>query len=171
MARYLDTPRFRELSIMPSSDVDQIEALESEWIQRRLDRAGDFLDVRLAKRYAVPFGDDPSPPATVRANVPGTVEDWIVGIVTLEAYSKRGFNPSSASDEAAIVMPATRAREEILEAANSETGLFELPMRSTATSSGVSRGGPLGYSETSPYVWTDRQVEDGAAEDAAGIGT
>lgn len=171
MSRYLSLEKFTELTIMPSTDVSELEALDSGWIQRRIDRVGAWLDARLAKRYAVPFGGDPAGSEQVRANVPLIVEDWVAYLVTLEAYAKRGFNPSSEMDEEAIVQPAKTAKAEIAEAANSETGLFELPLASTTSETGVSRGDPLGYTEASPYVWTDVQVDAAADEDASGVGT
>ncbi len=51
------------------------------------------------------------------------------------------------------------------EAADSAEGLFELPLRADLETSGVSKGGPLGYTEASPYRWTDRQADDGRNED------
>lgn len=170
MSRYLSLERFTELTVMPSPDVAQLEALEGGWIQRRLDRHGARFEARLGKRYAVPFGDAPTPDG-VRTNVPLIIEDWLTSLVTLDAYAKRGFNPSSEMDKAAIVDPAARAEKEITEAADSEKGLFELPLRSTSTTEGVSRGGPLGYTETSPYVGTDVQHDRGREEDAAGVGS
>lgn len=170
MSRYLSLERFTELTVMPSPDVAQLEALEGGWIQRRLDRHGARIEARLGKRYAVPFGGAPSSDG-VRTNVPLVLEDWLTALVTLDAYAKRGFNPSSEMDKAAIVDPAARAEKEITEAADSEKGLFELPLVSTTTAEGVTRGGPLGYTETSPYVSTDQQLERGRAEDALGVGT
>lgn len=170
MSRYMNLERFTELTVMPSPDVAALEALEADWIQRQIDRVGSALNARLIKRYDVPFGEDGGS-GQPRTNVPGIVEDWIVAIVTLRAYGKRGFNPSSAMDEVTIVKPATDAEAQILEAANSETGLFELPLKATDTEGGVSKAGPLAYTETSPYVHLDVQARDGRAEDSAGEGT
>lgn len=164
---YLDLNRFKELTIMPGTDVDALEALEAGWILRQVERVGSAINARLVKRYAVPFGADGTP----RTDVPGIIEDWIVAIVTLRAYAKRGFNPSDAMADVAIVQPAAEAEAAIKEAANSETGLFELPLLDSDVVGGVTKTGPLAYTETSPFVWTDVQSEAGYAEDAARSGT
>jgi hypothetical protein len=171
VSRYLSLERFTELTIMPSPDVSALEALESGWIQRQIDRVGAAINARLIKRYAVPFGDDPAGGAAVRANCPLIIEDWIVAIVTLRAYGKRGFNPSSEMDQIAIVQPAKDAEAQIAEAAKSDSGLFELPLRSTSTDGGVTKTGVLSYTERSPYVFTDEQQETGREEDRNGEGT
>jgi hypothetical protein len=51
------------------------------------------------------------------------------------------------------------------EAADAKDGLIDLPLRADTTASGISRGGPLAYTETSPYAWTDVQAETGRSED------
>lgn len=174
MARYMLTSRFAELSIMPSPDVDAIEALESGWTQRQIDRVGAALDARLAKRYAVPFGGEPSPgQSPLRSDVPEVIEDWITSIVTARAYAKRGVNPSSGDlwFTEMVIGPAKQAAAEILEAANSETGLFDLPLlASVAPAGNATRGGPLAYTERSPYVWTDVERDAGRDDDERGEG-
>jgi hypothetical protein len=171
MSRYLHLQRFKDLTVMPAADVDTLEALETGWIQRRIDFYGvRLINARLTKRYAVPFGGEPGGDG-VRTDVPLVVEGWLVDLVTRDAYFKRGFNPSSAMDEAAIIDPAKRAELDVLEAANAETGLYELPLRASSTAGGVSKGGPLGYTETSPYVGFDLQRSSGREEDGTGAGT
>jgi len=146
----LTLSNFRANTVMPVQDVDIVEASEPGYIEARGRHHEARINARLWKRYAVPF-DSTSPPATVLG--------WLVDLVTLDAYRKRGFNPSSAQDQT-IIDDATRATAEVTEAANSETGLFELPLRENAPGvEGVSRGGPFGYAEASPYTWMDRQRE------------
>jgi len=148
---YLTTAAFRDETTMPPGDVDGIEALAAGWVQRRLDRWSSFMDDRLRKRYAVPFDSD-SPPATVVR--------WLTDLVTFDCYRRRGFNPTSEQDRAAILDPMTTALEQIKEAADSETGLFDLPLRADKPeTSGIARGGPLSYAEASPYTWMDVQRE------------
>lgn len=171
MSRYMLTERFRDLTIMPAPDVDALEALEGGWLQRRIDRWGARIDAKLRKRYAVPFGAEPVAPIDVRVDVPLAIEDWVVALVTLDAYQKRGFNPSSEMDSVSILTPATTAQKEIDEAANSETGLFELPMRASSDAGGVTKGGVLSYTEASPFVWTDVQAQAGREEDRAREGS
>lgn len=173
--RYMTKARFVELTIMPAADVDFIESLESGWCQKQIDRIGAWINVRLAKRYAVPFGADPISPATERSDVPEILEEWIAALMTLRAYAKRGFNPSSSDDwfNEAVLQPAKDAKAEVLEAADSEKGLFDLPLKASSApdGTGVTRGGPLGYSEAGPYAWTDVQLETARNEDANGRGT
>lgn len=154
---YLDLAGFRDATTMPSGEVDRLEARSAGWIQKRCAWWSSYVNDQLKKRYAVPF-DTSSPPATVLR--------WLVDLVTFDAYRKLGFSPTSAQDVAAIVDPMTRALEQLKEAADSKDGLFELPLRNDAQDvSGVARGGPLGYSEASPYTWTDLQADAAAAEE------
>lgn len=154
--------RFRDLSLMPSEDVDVLEQAYPGHISGRLEIAESWIHARLAKRYATPFSST-SPPSIFVG--------WVVAIVTLDAYLRRGFNPTSAQD-ALIERQADTARAEVVEAANAESGLFELPLRQDASaSSGATLGGPFGYSEASPYVWTTQQVRRARGEDADGEGS
>lgn len=173
MARYLDTAGFTALTIMPAADVAELEAQDPGWLQAQIDRVGAHVDARLAKRYAVPFGTAPAAPDDPRNDVPLKVEDWIVAIVTMRAYARRGVNPSSGElwFESNVIAPANTAAEELKEAANSNEGLFDLPLLASSDTTGISRGGPLTYSETSPYVWQDVEADLGKDEDDAGVGT
>lgn len=99
--------------------------------------------------------------------VPETVLGWMVAIVTVDLYRKRGVNPQDPTIEMCRE-EAVRALAEIKEASDSKDGLFDLPASDDGDSA-VTTGGPLGYSETSPYVWTDIQRAEGAAEDAGTV--
>lgn len=147
----LDFNGFRARTLMPRADVDALEADEPGFIAGRIAEHEGWMNARLAKRYAVPFSSESPPDIAV---------GWLCKLVTPEAYGKRGWNPSSEQDRLTILQPAIDAKAEILEAATSETGLFELPLRQDLpSSSGVSKGEPFGYSEQSPYTWIDRQRE------------
>lgn len=139
---------------MPTEDVEEIEVRRSGYPETRMIANYRWVYARLAKRYAIP---EPMVPSN---DVPELVVDWCVALTTLDLYEFRGFNPESAQD-ALIAARATEVRGEVKEAADSETGLFELPLRaSSQATTGVTKGGPFGYSEASPYEWTDRQRED-----------
>lgn len=132
--------------------VDQVDFLLATYpghIERRLAINESKMSARLAKRYAVPFAD-PAPEAYV---------GWVVDLTTLDCKLKLGFDPSAAQD--ALVSDAAKAAlEDAKEAADSEVGLFDLPLRQNAQgTSGISRGGPRGYSDATPYTWMDRQRE------------
>lgn len=151
-------------TIVPVDDVTALESSEPGFIQRRLDGAWSWIMARLAKRYDV---------ALMQTAPPDIVLIWLTALVTFDFYSKRGFNPSSESDKAAILDAYAEAKAEVKEAADAKDGLFDLPVLSTnsPSTSGVSRGFPLGYSETSPYVWQDVQAVNGSQEDPTGQGT
>lgn len=157
----LSLAEWRLRSTMPAADVDALEVTDPGFLAATLADVTAEVYAVLAKRYVVPFA---SP-------VPRLVLRWITAIVTLEAYLKRGFNPESAQD-ALIDANAKIAREQIQAAANAETGLYELPLRSDlAASTGATKGGPFGYSEQSPYVWTTVQWNGARGEDESGRGT
>ncbi len=131
---------------MPDEDVDRLESLYSGFIDAQIALAQGWCEARLRKRYAIPFV----------APIPEIFLGWVVALVTLAAYQRRGWNPSSAENEL-IRSAATDARLEVKEAADSKDGLYDLPLRQDSTESGVSKGTPLGYSEADPYSWMDVQ--------------
>lgn len=160
MPPYLDVAGFKNLTVMPSGDVDVLETVAPGFLGAKLEAKSRWLDSRLTKRYAAPFA---SP-------YPEAVKDWLARIVTLQAFLRRGVDPND-QQFAEIKADAEKAEQEVLEAATAETGLFELPPRADTTATGVTKGGPLGYSEASPYVWTDRQRRAATDEDANGEGS
>lgn len=154
MPAYLDLDGFRALTMMPSSDVDARESTDPGWLLGQLEHASRKMDTLLAKRYAVPF----------EAPAPLAIRDWLTSIVTFRAYFKRGIDPSDPMWDS-IKEAHDTAWAELKEAADSDAGLFELPLRADTSANGVSKGGPYGYSEASPYVWTDVQAGVGRSED------
>lgn len=157
---YLTTAQFKTRSLIPGDYVDSIEAVDSGWTDIQLEEASAWIDSRLAKRYATPF----------QAPYPIAVLSWLTRIVTVRCYLKRGVE---ATDEQfmAIQEDAMEARKECMEAADSMAGLFDLPLRSNTTASGIDRAGPYSYSEQSPYVWATTQRRTGRNEDSNGGGT
>lgn len=161
MAAYLTLARFKLLSTIPAEFVDAIELVSPGFTDAQLDVWSRWIDAQLVKRYAVPF----IPP------IPLAVESWLARIVTPRVWTKRGVDPEDLQWQE-VKEDDTAARAEIAEAANSETGLYELPLRQDlASSSGVVHGFPRGYSEQSPYVWLTQQAEVGIHEDGSGRGT
>lgn len=160
MPAYLTVARFKLLSTIPNQFVDTVEMQTPGFTDAQLLYWSDWIDAQLRKRYAAPF----EPP------YPGAVEGWLARIVTMRVWSKRGVDPEdkqwgeSKQDD-------TDARAEIARAADSESGLFDLPLRANTTDSGISRAFPRGYSEQSPYVWTSQQAQRGTQEDDAGTGS
>lgn len=160
MTAYLTVSDFKNLSVMPSAFIDEIEAASPGWTLAQLTQESARIDARLAKRYVVPF--------TLPA--PDCVQGWLARIVTLSAYMRRGFDPTDAQGRMYVADRDT-AVAEIKEAADAIDGLFDLPLRSDTNASGISRGGPKAYSEQSPYVFTDGQSRVGNNEDCNGGGT
>lgn len=146
MSQYLDASGHAALSIAPASLLAELDSVAAGWRTAQLTYWSDWLDARLRKRYAVPF-TNPYPPA-----VPG----WLARIVDEASYLKRGIDPTDAQWPI-IQERAAEARAEIKEAADSVTGLFELPLADG--SQGVKRGTPLVYAEQSPYTWIREQRE------------
>jgi hypothetical protein len=131
------------------------------YVEARLAANSAWLDARLLKRYVVPFS----------APYPEIVLSWLERLTTRDCYLRRGFTLGSAQDQT-ILDRAKDAEAEIKEAADSKDGLFDLPVNDTNHgASGVAYGGPLGYSETSPYVWTDEQRTNGISDDNQGVGS
>jgi len=95
---------------------------------------------------------------------------WLTRMVTPEMYWKRGVNPQDPAIAEAEKL-RDLAYEQIKEAADSKDGLYDLPIADNETTSAIAQGGPLGYSETSPYVWTDLEACRGTLEDANAGGT
>ncbi len=164
MASPLTVSMWTDRTIMPTEDVIALESEHPGFLQKRLNAQWSWVMARLAKRYDV---------ATMAAAPPEITFIWLTALVTFDAYGRRGFNPSSESDRASILDPYVEAKAEVKEAADAQNGLFDLPLLSTnsPSASGVTRGGPLGYSETGPYVWTDQQACIGSREDASGRGS
>jgi len=157
---YLTTSEFKTRTLMPGVYVDAIEDIDSGWTGIQLEEVSAWMDSLLRKRYDAPF----------RAPYPTQVLSWLTRIVTVRAYLKKGVE---ATDEqfSLIQKDAEDAKAEIKEAANSNVGLFDLPLRSDTTATGIDRSGPFAYSEQSPYVGFSRQARTGRTEDGNGSGS
>lgn len=161
MAAYLTLAEFRLITLLPSNVIDEIEARTPGWTANQLLRQSARIDARLAKRYQAPFTTAP---------YPLILGDWLSAIVSHFSYLKRGV--SSLDDQAKEYRDQHDvALKEMEEAANSETGLFELPLRADLDANAVTRGNPISYTEAGPYVWTDVQVDAARDEDSNRSGT
>lgn len=157
---YLERIEYMEYSVLPMTTIDDVEAVQEGWIDRKLRALSYAVDARLRKRYAVPFA----------APYPDAVCDWVARLMDPLVMKKLGVD---ATDEQflSIDADAKAAREEIKEAADAQEGLFDLPLLDTADASAISKGCPLGYSEASPYVGMDVQEYYGRDEDVDGWGS
>lgn len=159
MPPYLTDDEFRTRSIMPVEQIDQLASLAPGWLAAQLESGSRWLDMYLAKRYAVPF----------TAPYPEMVKAWLARLVTSRAYIAHGF-PASDQQLAAILADATNAELEIKQAADGQLGLIDLAP-SDQSRSPVQYGGTRGYSEASPYVGLDIQRARGRREDSRGRGS
>lgn len=148
---YLDVAEFKARTIAPASLVDGAHlAVPAPWtafVESRLKINTSRINARLTKRYAVPFA----------APYEEIVLGWLTSMTTVDLYEKRGWDPSDAQAQR-LIDAVAQAEAEMKEAADAEEGLYELPLRADLpTETGVAKGGPLGYSEASPYTWLDLQ--------------
>lgn len=168
MTIYLDFAAFRGLTVVPSSYVDTVEKEHPGWIEIQLEHWARWIDTRLRKRYATPFAAFDALPA--EEATPPTVQTWLSQLVTWRLLLKRGIDPNDLQTDT-IKEDHDAAKLEVLEAANSDEGWFDLPRRTDENGSAITQGAPRSYSEQSPYVWTDLQVEAGRNEDESGVGS
>ncbi len=154
---------------MAPLEVDYVETDSPGFVDARIAIQTSWMHQRLRKRYgkSLPFGN------ATGGEVPEILLGWLTALVTLDVMRRRGMNPSDPVAQM-YAEDVTRVQAEIKEAADSKDGLFDISGTETATDprdSSVSTGGPLGYSETSPYVWTGIERVNGRGEDRNGGGT
>jgi len=152
MPAYLTLTEFRAITTMPGAYVDEVETLAPGYTDSRLAAQSALIDARLRKRYAVPF----------LLPAPVAVQEWLARLVTLDVWQRRGYDPSDAQ----FMLYREQAQDAdaaLKEAADAETGLYDLPLSSGA--SAIVKGTPRSYSEHSPYAFTDVQGAAGRADD------
>lgn len=115
-----------------------------------LARAQSRIFGYLRKRYIVTSIDTTNPPEIIL--------DWICKVALPDVWRKRGLNPSDAQMATVMSDRDDAIKEVAQEASDASTGLIELPLLSDEATSGVTQGGPYGYSELLPYSWTDQQL-------------
>lgn len=160
MASYLTLATFKLHATIPSEWVDEVEDRYPGFVELQCELATSHVDARLRKRYEAPFSE----PYPLKA------KDWVARRVVPRVLWRRGVD---ATDQQYLDLrdDAAAVEAELKEAADSVEGLYDLPLRSDTTTSGISKGGPLGYSEQSPYVWKDVQARAARDEDRNGSGT
>jgi phage gp36-like protein len=158
---YLSLAEFKQrVEFMRPEDVDGLETQRAGVTIEVLTDWSEYIDSRLDKRYGTPF----------TGTIPRVVLRWLVDLSTPSLMNMRGYN---ADDSAMVRMQARfdQAQADIKEAASSKDSLFGLPATDGSDGSGIAHGGPLSYSEASPYVSADRQEREGRREDLCGSGT
>jgi hypothetical protein len=157
---YLTQAQFGLYTLVPAEFVARIETQYPGFIDGQLDHQSAFIDARLRKRYAAPF-DEP---------YPLVVQAWLARLVTMSVWLRRGFSPTD--EEAKTYQDQyTQTLNELKEAADSENGWLDLPLRADTKQTGITNAAPHVYSEASPYVWLTVQRKRGRNEDFNGGGT
>ena len=156
MAQYLTVAEFKLLSTIPSGFVDAVELESSGYTDAQLAYWSDWIDSQLRKRYDAPFSTP----------YPNAVRGWLARVVTPRVWTKRGVDPQDEQWKE-VKQDDLDARKEIAQAADSDTGLFDLPVRQDTRATGISQGSPRSYSEQSPYVFADQQRDVGLDEDSS----
>ena len=153
MTAYVDADYVKLVGSMPPADVDALEALYPGVVDGVATSVSRMFDARLTKRYAAPFAEP----------VPEALKWNVAHVVVAALWQKRGYNPGSAQD-AIVQQNKADALAWLKEAADSKDGLVELPLKE-GEGEAVTKAAPLGYSEASPYRWTDVQRDAGLADD------
>lgn len=160
---YLDLAAFKARTLMASGEVDYVAQDSPGFVESRIAIRTSYIHGRLRKRYGNNGAQSTLP---FSAPVPEIVLGWLTSMVTLDVLRKRGINPQDPQ-AAMYAADAETALAELKEASDSKDGLFDLPSSNVdGSDSAVTTGGPLGYSETSPYVWTIVERNNGRAQDA-----
>lgn len=160
VAAYLTAAAFKTRTLAPPDYVDAIEAETPGWTDAQLLAKSRWLDAKLAKRYAAPFA---SP-------YPECLLDWLTRIVTWRCYIKRGVDPTDR-EVAEVKADAELAEREADNAVSLAEAHFELPLRENTTASGATVGRPMTYTESTPYAWTDVQLDAALGEQQQRSGT
>jgi len=152
VSQYATIQDVKDFGIMPPEDVDALETQYPGFVVRQCVGVSSHFDTKLAKRYATPLGQ------VSGAYDPALVFN-VVQQVVARLYLRRGYNPSSQQDQQ-IRKAYDDAEEWLRQAADPQSGLVELAgaVGLGSTGPGVTLGGPLSYSEASPYTAFDRQA-------------
>lgn len=161
MSKYLSAYEFTQRTLLRAEYVQQVQSIAPGFLDFSLEDRSGYIDSLLDKRYATPFIQTPYPSIILR---------WLTQLTSLDVYMKRGFNPTD-DDADLFVKQFDTAVQELKEAADAEKGLYQLPLRQDLSQSGIAKGFPRTYSETSPFVWKRLQRWIGRGEDLRGRGT
>lgn len=144
MAYFESIASVKAYTVMPGPDVDVIEQRDPGWILARAAAIQSRIDARLRKRYAAPF-----------TSPPGVVLGWLGALLTVDMYTHRGVAPSDAQ-MVTIQAQADQALAEIKEAADAVQGLFDLPLSSTTTATGIEEPATLFSTDADVFEYKHR---------------
>jgi hypothetical protein len=110
-----------------------------------------------------PGGYDPSNVYAAATPIPEEILDWLTVLTTGDAFDKRGTSPQDPV-VARLAARELEVRAEVKEAADGQSGLFDLPT-SADQDSAIDSGSPFGCSTASPYASADRFSYRARSED------
>lgn len=161
MSEYVTSAELKLLGSMPGPDVEIVESKYPGVTTATIKAVSGHFDSKLIKRYGAPF----------TAPYPEALKLHVARVVAWLLWLKRGYNPTGKLDEL-LKADSDASYEWLKEAADTQNGLVELPgVDGPLGGSSATKASPLSYSETSPYVWTDVQVDAGRTEDSNRSGT
>jgi hypothetical protein len=142
MSKYIATIAvYKDLTVLPSEYLDDVETRYAGWIDSQLTFWSGVIDSRLRKRYTVPFVDP----------VPAAVQLWLARLVDVRVQLKRGVDATDGEYQD-VSKSASDAMSELKEAADSNTGLYDLPLASGESL--IVRATPMSSSQADPYQWS-----------------
>ncbi len=149
MPSYLALATYRSRTTLDGSMVD-LCVTKGKDVAWWLECASAQIKTRLAKRYAVDFSD-PGP-------VPDQIIFWLIRLVNIDVMECTGAIPEGRVDNWADEA-RKQVYEELKTAADSENGLFDLPLKNTDTlgSSAINKGGPMVFASNTITGWFDEQ--------------
>jgi hypothetical protein len=146
---YLTVDRFIDLTDLSEQSVRELADINPNYLPANIDQSLRSIEDRLRHKYAIPF-----PPNHA------TIEGWIVCIVQSRAINRIGTLPNDQTPER-IFKLAEQTDADIKEASNPQSANWNLPLITATDASGIVKGAPFGYAESSPYTWTDVQYNGG----------
>lgn len=160
MSAYLTIATLKTSSIVADEWIDEVELRYPGFITQQIQLTSGWMDGRLRKRYpnafTVPYADQ--------------IVQWCAAIVADKVMRKRGIDETDRQAEQ-YAEDRKRAEDEIKEAADSENGLWDIPLRSDTLTTGIVDPVPRSSSQQSPYVWQDEQIATAMNEDLNGMST
>ena len=149
MTDYVDIEFYKAHATLDEEDVNAFESQYPGRLAKLFATWSRYVDAFLRKVYVVPFV----------APFPVEIRICVTRLVTSELKKIVGYRPGT-SDKEVCDADVVLAMEFLKELRDAKDGRLELPLKNeTPEAEGVAKGGPLFFSEQSPYDWTDAQVE------------
>lgn len=151
---YITVAEFEKLTSMSSVHVKTLKSNHLDFLHLVLEQASNIIDTMLFKRYAVPF-KEPLP----------VVKMWTAQLATAHAIKKLVVDTNNAPYLELFNTAAEEVKAMLMQVADAENGMFELPMREGSSKSGVVKPQRPFTADQSPYTALSRQSVLGSRED------